>query len=353
MPRRPPPQRILATVLFTDIVGSTERAAELGDKGWRQLIARHHAIVRRELKRFDGREIDTAGDGFFATFGQPLDAILCATAVAERLRPLGIAIRAGVHMGQVEVAQQKVQGLAVNIGARVAAKASGHQILVSSTVRDALAGAEVRFDQEGTFELKGVPGTWELFSVVKDEALLVESGAPAATGPSPEAAAEAELTEGRGRRWTVPVVVGVLVIIAGGVLLAWRASHASDFTPAPDTLLALDADGSVAGGTPVGRDPSVIGSGDGEVWVGSTVDRTIQQVSPDTLKVIGQQGLDTDASPSSIAVEAATCGWRPARAAHLPDPSPDERGKEGRRRRDGGDVGRRCSVGAAATTPAR
>lgn len=157
--------RVLATVLFTDLVGSTERAAELGDRRWRDLVEQHHAAVRRELGRFDGREVDTAGDGFFATFDGPARAIRCAQAIIEAVRPLGLDVRAGLHTGEVEVVDGKVAGIAVNIGARVAARADTGEVLVSSTVKDLVAGSGIEFDDRGAAALKGVPGEWRLFAV--------------------------------------------------------------------------------------------------------------------------------------------------------------------------------------------
>ena len=159
------PDSVLATVLFTDIVGSTERAAVLGDRGWRELLERHHAFVRRELTQYRGEEKDTAGDGFFATFDGPARAIRCAQAVVDGVRELGLELRAGVHTGECEVHEGKVAGLAVVIGSRVAAAAEGGQVLVSQTVKDLVAGAGVEFADRGEHELKGVPGTWRLYSV--------------------------------------------------------------------------------------------------------------------------------------------------------------------------------------------
>jgi class 3 adenylate cyclase len=156
--------RMLATVLFTDLVGSTEHAAALGDRRWRDLLEQHHASVRRELSRYDGREVDTAGDGFFATFDGPARAIRCAQAVIEAVRPLGLEVRAGLHTGEVELADGKVAGIAVNIGARVAARASAGEILVSGTVKDLVAGSGLEFEDRGTAELKGIPGEWRLFA---------------------------------------------------------------------------------------------------------------------------------------------------------------------------------------------
>ena len=158
-------ERVLATVLFTDIVGSTEMTALLGDRQWRDALTAHHAIVRRELARFRGREIDTAGDGFFATFDGPARAIRCATAIAEAVRALGLEIRAGLHTGEFEMMGDKVTGIAVHIGARVAAAAQPGEVLVSSTVKDLVAGSGLKFTDRGAQALKGVPGTWMLYAV--------------------------------------------------------------------------------------------------------------------------------------------------------------------------------------------
>jgi len=161
----PEPERVLATVLFTDIVGSTERATRLGDRRWREVLEHHHAIVRRQLERFRGREIDTAGDGFLATFDGPARAIRCAQASIEAVRGVDLEIRAGVHTGECEVAGGKLAGIAVHIGARVAGKAGPGEVLVSSTVRDLVAGSGLEFDDRGAAELKGVPGEWRLYAV--------------------------------------------------------------------------------------------------------------------------------------------------------------------------------------------
>jgi pimeloyl-ACP methyl ester carboxylesterase len=159
------PESVLATVLFTDIVGSTARAAELGDRGWRELVEQHHALVRRELARFRGREIDTAGDGFFAAFDGPARAIRCACAVSGAVGEIGLDIRAGLHTGECELVDGKIGGLAVNIGARVAAQAGPGEVLVSQTVRDLVAGSGLAFEERGAAELKGVPGEWRLYAV--------------------------------------------------------------------------------------------------------------------------------------------------------------------------------------------
>lgn len=163
----PPPEeeRKVVTALFTDIVGSTAKAAELGDRAWRELLAAHHERIRRELSRFRGRELDTAGDGFFATFDGPARAIRCACAATESVRDLGVEIRAGLHTGECEIHEGKVGGIAVHIGARVSAEAGPNEVLVSSTVRDLVAGSGIGFVDRGTAELKGVPGDWKLYAV--------------------------------------------------------------------------------------------------------------------------------------------------------------------------------------------
>jgi class 3 adenylate cyclase len=161
----PEPDRVLATVLFTDIVGSTERATELGDRRWHELLDAHHSAVRRQLERFRGREIDTAGDGFLASFDGPARAIRCGGAAIDAVRELGLDIRAGVHTGECEVAGDKLAGIAVHIGARVAAQARAGEVLVSSTVHDLVAGSGLEFEDRGSAELKGVPGEWRLYAL--------------------------------------------------------------------------------------------------------------------------------------------------------------------------------------------
>jgi class 3 adenylate cyclase len=160
------PETILATVLFTDIVGSTAKLAELGDARWRELVERHHALVRQQLDRFRGREIDTAGDGFFATFDGPIRGIRCARAITESLPELGLEVRAGLHTGECEVIGGKITGIAVNIGARIAGQAGPGEILVSSTVKDLVTGSDLTFSDAGEHELKGVPERWRLYRVL-------------------------------------------------------------------------------------------------------------------------------------------------------------------------------------------
>jgi class 3 adenylate cyclase len=160
---------MLATVLFTDIVGSTAKAVQLGDRAWRELLERHHALIRRELVRFRGAELDVAGDGFFARFDGPARAIRCACAITESVLELGLEIRAGLHTGECEVMDGKVGGIAVHIGARVAKEAQSGEVLVSSTVKDLVAGSGLRFRERGSAELKGVPEEWRLYAVERGE----------------------------------------------------------------------------------------------------------------------------------------------------------------------------------------
>jgi class 3 adenylate cyclase len=161
------PDRALATILFTDIVSATETAAGLGDRRWHDLLESHHVLVRRELARFRGREISTAGDGFFATFDGPARAIRCARAISDGVQSLGLSVRAGLHTGECEIMGKDVGGIAVHIGARIAALAAPGEVLVSSTVKDLVAGSGLSFRDHGTKFLKGVPGEWRLYSAAQ------------------------------------------------------------------------------------------------------------------------------------------------------------------------------------------
>jgi class 3 adenylate cyclase len=167
---------ILATVLFTDIVGSTERQASLGDRAWKDLISRHHAVVRETLARHRDAEIDTAGDGFYATFDGPARAVRCALDIAERVRDLGLEIRAGIHTGECELIDNKVGGISVTIGKRISDLAGPSEVLVSQTVKDLVAGSGLAFVEAGTHELKGVPDRWRLYRAVAEKTLCRASG---------------------------------------------------------------------------------------------------------------------------------------------------------------------------------
>jgi pimeloyl-ACP methyl ester carboxylesterase len=158
------PERVLTTILFTDIVRSTERARELGDRRWRDLLDEHHSRVRRELGRFRGREVDTAGDGFLATFDGPARALRAGKAIVHSVHELGLEVRAGLHTGEVELAGEAVRGIAVHTGARVAAEANAGEVLVSQTVKDLVAGSGIKLADRGVHYLKGIPGEWRLYS---------------------------------------------------------------------------------------------------------------------------------------------------------------------------------------------
>jgi class 3 adenylate cyclase len=169
--------RVLATVMFTDIANSTTMASSVGDRRWRELLTTHHNLVRRELNRFDGREVRTAGDGFMATFASPASGVRCGCSVIEEVKRLGLQVRVGLHTGEVEIWGDDIQGIAVHIAARVAAKASPDEILVSATIRDIVAGSGIQFSDRGYRNLKGVPGKWRLFA-----AQTASAGAKASPG---------------------------------------------------------------------------------------------------------------------------------------------------------------------------
>src|SRR5918992_784576 len=198
MRRSPSGERVLATVLFTDIVGSTELASRLGDRRWEDLKRRHNAIIRGALKRFRGREMDTAGDGFFAIFDRPAQAIECAVAIIEPLRALGLEVRAGIHVGEVELGREKVGGIAVHTGARVLAAAQPGEIVVTETVKDLVAGSGIEFTDRGVSLLKGIPGERRLYAVAAPaEAATPLAGATAATAE----VAETDRRRGSGPGW--------------------------------------------------------------------------------------------------------------------------------------------------------
>jgi len=159
--------RVLATIMFTDIVGSTSKAADLGDRAWKDLVERHHRVIRAMLHRYRGSEVDTAGDGFFAMFDGPARGVRCALAIAKAVQALGLEVRAGLHTGEVETINSKVGGVAVSIGARVGALAGASEVLVSNTVKDLVVGSDLRFEDAGEHELKGVPDRWHLYRVIQ------------------------------------------------------------------------------------------------------------------------------------------------------------------------------------------
>ncbi len=297
--RRPRRESVLATVLFTDIVGSSRIASELGDRRWRVLLDAHHAIVRRQLKLYGGRELDTAGDGFFAVFDEPSRAIRGACAISDGVRVLGIEVRAGLNLGESELIGAKLGGIAVHAAARIMSLAGPGDVLVASTVKDLVPGSGFDFVDRGVHELRDVPGAWHLFAVV---------------GVDGQARAQPlEQEEAKQRRDAIRVppllrrragglVAGVAGTAAIGVLLAILllargttpkpaggpspkgatepSSHAAE---RPDEAVEIDPQsGATVASIPVGKDPGDIAFGEGSVWVTNNGDGTVTRIDPVT-----------------------------------------------------------------------
>jgi len=289
-------RRLFRTVLFTDIVGSTEMAAQLGDRRWRRTVAKHHGAIRRELRRHHGREIDTAGDGFFATFESPTDAVRCASAVLAAVHGLGLRIRAGVHTGEVEPAGAKVGGIAVHIGARLLAMAGPEEVLVSGTVRDLVAGSGHEFEDRGEHELKGVPGRWHVHALVLPR--LDESIAVAAAEEDEERQAAAT----RRQRLVIGGLVGVITVLAAsaGVFVLLSTRPAPPATgPGTAVRYGPSAADPIAGWR-VGRGPEALAFADGTLWVANLDAGTVAKVDPSSGEVatLGQVG----SRPSAVLV---------------------------------------------------
>ena len=266
---------MLATVLFTDIVGSTELASTVGDRRWRQLLARHNAMVRRLLKRYQGRELDTAGDGFFAMFDRPADAVECATAIVRNIRSLGIEVRAGVHTGECEVMDHKVGGMAVHVAARIVALAGPGEVLVSRTLQELLAGSEISFEDRGVHALKGLPSEWRLYRASVSEPGTIDDAELAgdSTGvhrSSRALALVAGLT-------ALVVLAAVLFVIArrgdgdgAGAGPPSQAETTPAAAPSPGTrLLRLDpgVHGTLLQSIDLDGAPTGVAVGEGSVWV--------------------------------------------------------------------------------------
>jgi class 3 adenylate cyclase/streptogramin lyase len=272
-------RRFLATVLFTDIVGSTDIATELGDRRWRELLARHHSIIRRELKRFGGKEIDTAGDGFFATFEAPAEGVRCACAASEALQDLGIDIRAGLHVGECELMGKKVGGIAVHTGARVLSASGAGEVLVTSTAKDLVAGSRIDFKDHGVHQLKGIPGEWRLFVVTAVD------GHERPAHLEPESAIHIRETIEPApllarRRGSIAAAVAVLIVAAGiGGVVITRGG--GTIVPGINVVGEIPAgsDGFsreiAVGGTPIG-----VAAGEGSIWVINEADGTITRIDP-------------------------------------------------------------------------
>jgi class 3 adenylate cyclase/streptogramin lyase len=293
--------RILAAVLFTDIVNSTTVAEELGDRRWKALTARHHRIVRRELKRFAGREIDTAGDGFFATFREPAAAIACACAASEAVRELGIEIRAGVHFGECEQLGRHLSGIAVVVGARIMALGGAGDVLVSGTVADLARGAGYGFADRGTHELKGVGGEWRVFEVDSVEGEPRPRPLDATQAAERRAAIEPE--KGRNRIGTPVLVAGLAAASLAAVALVFALSRSSQASPPrPDTIARIDTagvgfDAEVAMGARAFSDD--IAFDGSSLWIANVGNRTLMQLDPESgeSEVVG-----TPSAPTGVAI---------------------------------------------------
>jgi class 3 adenylate cyclase/streptogramin lyase len=299
------PARILATVLFTDIVGSTELAGEMGDRVWKEVLSRHHRLIRRELKLFGGREVETAGDSFFVTFREPASAIRCGLAVVEAVRELGIEVRAGIHTGEAEIVDGRPRGIAVHIAARVMAVAGPGEVLVSSTVRDLVTGANLTFDDRGSYALKGLEGEWRLFSLT------------AVNGSSrhPPLAAE-EAARRRAAIQPTPVLrrrVGVagaaIVLIGAAAAILWFVSRPTVLPSVPQNQVGrIDpGSGDITAAFAAGSSPTAVAAGEGAVWVASEGSQTITRLDPESGE--GGPTVATQGSPTAVVVDRDGTVW--------------------------------------------
>jgi peptide/nickel transport system substrate-binding protein len=306
MPGRPrTPERFLTTVVMTDIVGSTEHAAELGDSAWRELLQQHHALIRAELRRHGGREMDTAGDGFFVTFDAPATAVACVLAIAEGVGKLGIEIRAGVHAGEVEQMGAKVTGLTVVIASRIMANAGGGEVLVSSTVRDLAAGSGLGFDDRGVRQLKGVPGEWHVYSVGRAQPESVEGDAPATARKRRAAAvrrAQSRPIWQRRPRVVAAIAAGLALLLATSGVVVWRPWQPAALASVTENSIGVidPARDEVVGEIPVGTRPGGIAVGDASAWVTNTGADSVSQIDLGTRRVVIR--IDVGRDPTGIAV---------------------------------------------------
>ncbi len=297
--------RVLAAVLFTDIVDSTAVATRVGDARWKELIARHHAIVRRGLKRFGGRELDTAGDGFYASFGEPAAAIRCACAVAESVRELGIEIRAGVHFGECEQLKEKLGGIAVVVGARVMSLAGPGDVLVTASTSALVAGAGFGFTDRGEHSLKGVDGQWHVLAVSEVD------GAPRSQPAEPEEAelrlADVQPSALLSRRWLTsrPWAVGVgiaLVLALVAISIPLLRSEHGPVNVGTNSIGGINADGgSLDSATPLGQRPGASAIGFGSLWVAEPDRGVVARLSLAGGSVI-DPNIRVGTSPSGVAV---------------------------------------------------
>ena len=280
--------RLLATIMFTDIVGSTELAGRMGDRGWKRLLDRHNSIVRREIRRSGGREQDTAGDGFFVAFDRPAQALECAASIIDALRPLELQIRAAIHMGEVESMGRKVGGIAVHATSRVLGITEPGRIFVTSIVRDLAAGSEYSFEDRGTHQLRGVEGEWRLYAVVE--------AAPPVGPTEPEPAT----TPSRSRPWALvalaSVAAAVVVVVVGAYLLA-NSNSGAPIMPQPNSVLRFDPVREAFTAQAHIEAPTELAFDGGGVWALSLSGRTVSRIDPTTM-VSAPVGLP--AAPTGI-----------------------------------------------------
>jgi peptide/nickel transport system substrate-binding protein len=304
--RRGSQERFLTSVLMTDIVGSTEHAAELGDAAWRELVQLHHAVVRAALRRHDGREIDTAGDGFFAIFDAPAAAVACALDIGTAVKELGLEVRAGVHVGEVEQIGRKVGGIAVPIAARIMAAAGASEVLVSSTVRDLVAGARFTFEDRGAQALKGVPGEWHVYAATRAEQSAGETreSARAEEAASRRAAAVRRVQSRpiwrRRPRATAFVAVAIAAVLAVSALLVFKPWQSPALAGIEEDSVGLvdAARGAVIASTKVGARPGGIAVGGGQIWVTNTGSDTVDRIDAGTRLVTRE--IDVGHEPTGI-----------------------------------------------------
>lgn len=293
--------RILAAVMFTDMVDSTSVADELGDRRWKALVNRHHRLVRRELKRFGGRELDTAGDGFFATFQEPASAIACACAAADSVRELGIEIRAGVHFGECEQIGKKLGGITVVVGARIMSLGGAGDVLVSGTAAELARGAGFGTSDRGNHVLKGVDGEWRVLSVDSVDGVPRRGPLDPAEAADRRAGIEPEAARRRPRPAIAVAALIASVVAVGAVLAIAMRGTTRSAPPGPNTLARVDAEGAgfdsvVALGA--GAFPDGIAAGGGRLWVVNVTNRTLMQVDPSN----GQsQVFGTPSVPTGVA----------------------------------------------------
>ena len=281
--------------MFTDVVGSTELAREMGDIRWSRLLAAQRRVIRAELKAAGGREIDTAGDGFFAVFDGPADAVRCAFVACQRVQELGLDIRAGVHFGEVEISKG-VHGIVVHTGARTMAMAGAAEVVVTHTVKDLVAGSRFDLKERGVYELKGVPGSWTLFDVMAvDEALRPPPIEEATVASERRARASATPPARRGIRWAIPAAVAVALVLVATTIALTRPSPT--YLPTAGSVARISAEGKSDRPVTVGEYPTGLGAGDGRIWV---VDQRGQIYWIDPSGGTGSRG--TAGTPTGVAV---------------------------------------------------